>query len=114
MNDFSELAIVLETFILDLAPALAAGCLLGVFFFTGLWWTVRKLGSIKRVALWFLGSLLLRTSIVLLGFYFFLGDSWQHLLTGMLGFIIARSIILRHIRIVGQSNVPPEKAGHAS
>lgn len=114
MNDFSELAITLGTFILDLAPALAAGCLLGVFFFTGLWWTVRKLGTIKRVALWFLGSLLLRTSIVLLGFYFFLGDSWQHLLMGMLGFIIARSIILRYIRIVDQSNAPSEKAGHAS
>ena len=47
--------------ILPLALALAAGLLLGAFFFGGLWWTVQKGVASERPALWFLGSLLLRT-----------------------------------------------------
>ena len=53
-----------------LVLAWVAGLLLGAIFFGGLWWTIRKGLSSKRSALWFLGSLLLRTSIALAGFYF--------------------------------------------
>ena len=83
--------------------ALLEGSLLGVFFFAGLWWTVRKIESTKQVALLFLGSLLLRTSVVILGFYFILGDNWQHLLAGLLGFVIARIIVTRVTRISDKS-----------
>ena len=55
---------------LTLVLALVTGVLLGAIFFGGLWWTVRKGVSSERPALWFLGSLLLRTSITLTGFYF--------------------------------------------
>jgi F1F0 ATPase subunit 2 len=55
---------------LSLALALAAAFSLGAIFFGGLWWTVRKGVSSKQPALWFLGSLLLRTWLVLAGFYF--------------------------------------------
>ena len=88
---------------MSLVFALLAGALLGVFFFAGLWWTVRKLESSKHVALLFLGSMLLRTSVVILGFYFILGDNWQRLLAGLLGFIIARIIVTRLTRIADQS-----------
>lgn len=83
--------------------ALLAGALLGVFFFVGLWWTVRKLESSKHVALLFLTSMLLRTSVVILGFYFILGDNWQHLIAGLLGFVLARIIVTRLTRDTGQS-----------
>lgn len=79
--------------------ALLTGGLFGVFFFAGLWWTVRKMESSKQVALLFLGSMLLRTAVVIIGFYFILSDNWQHLLVGLLGFIIARIIITRLTRI---------------
>ena len=46
-----------------LALALLAGALLGAFFFGGLWWTVQKGVTSERPALWFLGSLLLRTGV---------------------------------------------------
>jgi len=84
---------------LSLVFALLAGALLGVFFFAGLWWTVRKIESSKNVALLFLGSMILRTSVVILGFYFILGDNWQRLLAGLLGFVIARIIVIRLTRI---------------
>ncbi len=50
---------------LALALAFLAGALLGVFFFGGLWWSVQKGVVSDRPALWFLGSLLLRTSVIL-------------------------------------------------
>ncbi len=55
---------------LTLVLAWVAGVVLGAIFFGGLWWTVRKGVSSKQPALWFFGSLLLRMSIVLAGFYF--------------------------------------------
>jgi F1F0 ATPase subunit 2 len=88
---------------MSLVFALLVGALLGVFFFAGLWWTVRKLESSKQVALLFLGSMLLRTSVVIIGFYFILGDNWQRILAGLLGFIIVRIIVTRLTRIAEQS-----------
>ena len=55
---------------LSLVLAWVAGGVLGAIFFGGLWWTVRKGVSSQQPALWFLGSLLLRTSVALAGFYF--------------------------------------------
>ena len=82
--------------ILTLIFTLAAGVALGAVFFGGLWWTIRKgLGS-KRPALWFFGSLLLRTGIVLIGFYVVIaGGHWERLLACLLGFVIARLIVTR-------------------
>ncbi len=88
---------------LHLLFALLEGALLGVFFFAGLWWTVRKLDSAKHAALLFLGSMLLRTGIVVLGFYFILGDNWQRLLVGLLGFVMVRIIVTRLTPIADES-----------
>jgi F1F0 ATPase subunit 2 len=80
------------------ALALVAGLVLGTIFFGGLWWTVRKGVSSKHPALWFLGSMLVRMSIVLLGFYFVGRDDWQRLVACLVGFIIARFIVMRLTR----------------
>jgi F1F0 ATPase subunit 2 len=98
---------------LSLAFALAAGILLGVFFFGGLWWTVRQGVSSKHPALWFFGSLLLRMGIVVLGFYFILGDDSRRLLAGLLGFIAARLIAMRLTRGAEQAGQVDQEAGHA-
>jgi F1F0 ATPase subunit 2 len=75
---------------LPLVFASLAGGLLGAIFFGGLWWTVRKGMSSDRPALWFLGSLLVRITIVLAGFYFTAGGHWQRFLVCGLGFALAR------------------------
>jgi F1F0 ATPase subunit 2 len=67
-----------------------AGIVLGVIFFGGLWWTVRNGISSKQPALWFSGSLLLRMSITLAGFYFAGGSDWRRLLSCLFGFSLAR------------------------
>src|ERR1035437_2635961 len=75
---------------LFLVLALVTGVLLGAIFFGGLWWTVRKGVTSKNPALWFFGSLLLRMSIPLAGFYFVGRDHWERLLLCLLGFVLAR------------------------
>ena len=101
-----------ETFTLVLAGM--AGVLLGVIFFGGLWWTVRKGVSSPRPAFWFLGSTLLRTSIVLVGFYFIGRGHWDRMLVCLLGFVIARFIVMWFTRTpVEHSNSPAKEARHA-
>jgi F1F0 ATPase subunit 2 len=80
---------------LSLAAALAAGVLLGALFFGGLWWTVRLGLSSQRPALWFLGSLLARMSVVLIGFYLVGGEQWERWLLCLLGFIVSRFVVQR-------------------
>jgi F1F0 ATPase subunit 2 len=87
-----------------LAPPFLAGALLGAFFFGGLWWTVQKGISSERPALWFLGSLLLRTGVVLAGIYFVAQTHWSRLVACLLGFVIARVVVVRRLkRLPGES-----------
>ena len=96
---------------LTLVLAWVAGVVLGAMFFGGLWWTVRKGVSSKQPALWFFGSLLLRTSIALAGFYFVAGGHWERLLLCLLGFVMARLIVTRLTRAVGRQPNPPGTGG---
>jgi F1F0 ATPase subunit 2 len=91
----------------NLALALLAGFLLGAIFFGGLWWTVGKGVSSPRSALWFFGSLLLRMSFALAGFYFVGRGHWERLMACLLGFVIARFIVTR---LTG----PPVKPHHSA
>lgn len=101
--------------ILNLVAALAAGLLLGAFFFGGLWWTVQKGLSSRRPALWFLGSLLLRTVIAVAGFYFTSSGRWERLLICLLGFFIMRRIIIRLTRLPEEDpNQLIKEASHAN
>ena len=99
---------------LPMVLAWAAGAMLGAIFFGGLWWTVRKGVSSQRPVLWFAGSLLLRTSIVLTGFYFVSGGHWERLLLCLLGFFMARLVVTRLPGSSGESQTrPTQEASHA-
>ena len=99
---------------LSLALALAAGVLLGTIFFGGLWWTVRKGVSSQRPALWFFGSLLLRMSIALAGFYFVGREHWERWLLCLLGFVLARLVVRWLTRSSGRNQTAPaQEASYA-
>jgi F1F0 ATPase subunit 2 len=99
---------------LTLVVAGVAGLALGAFFFGGLWWTVRKGAPSKQPALWFFGSLLLRMSITLAGFYFIGRGHWQRLMACLVGFVLARLIVLWLTRPSGEKqNRPAPEASHA-
>ena len=79
--------------VISLIPALLGGIVLGILFFGGLWYTVRIGLRSKRSGLIFMGSLIIRMAIVLLGFYFVGGNNWQKMLVCLGGFLIARIVI---------------------
>ena len=100
--------------VLFLVLALVVGLLLGAIFFGGLWWTVRKGVFSKSPALWFLGSMVLRMGIVLAGFYFIGHGDWQRLVVCLLGFIIARIIVMRLTRTpIEHGNTQVKEVNHA-
>ena len=98
---------------LTLVLAWVAGGALGAMFFGGLWWTVQKALSSKRSARWFFGSLLLRMSLTLAGFYFVASGHWQRLLACLLGFVIARLIVTRLTGAAKEPTYFAQEAGDA-
>ena len=100
--------------VLLLALSLLAGLLLGAIFFGGLWLTVRQGVSSEQPAFWFFGSLLLRMSTALAGFYFVSGGHWERLLLCLVGFVIARLVVTWLTRSSGDNeSVPVQEARHA-
>lgn len=75
--------------------SLLAGFGLGLFFFGGLWWTVRRGLASRHPGLWFAGSSLARMSVALAGMYWCTGGRWEKLLACVLGFLIARAAVTR-------------------
>ena len=82
------------TFIFILIAAFVAGLIIGAFYFTALWHTVRQLPLAKSPASLMIGSFILRMAVVLAGFYLIMsGGHWERLAAAMLGFIIIRKIL---------------------
>jgi F1F0 ATPase subunit 2 len=81
-----------------LVLALLAGVLLGATFFGGLWWTTQKCVSSKRPVALFVGSLLLRTTMTVAGFYFISHGDWRNTLACLVGFLISRVVVTRITR----------------
>jgi F1F0 ATPase subunit 2 len=96
-----------EVSTLALAPV--AGLLLGAIFFGGLWWTIRRGVSSERPAAWFAGSLLLRLSVTVAGFYFVAGGDAKRLLLCLVGFVVARLVVTRLTRPPGESRIRPAR-----
>jgi F1F0 ATPase subunit 2 len=87
--------------------SLVAGCALGAIFFGSLWWTVRKGMSSERPALWFFGSMVLRISVALSGFYFVSGGHWERLLVCLIGFVVARLFVTWLTQPLGENQSSP-------
>jgi len=98
MNDFVVRALV---FIVGLA--------LGTLFFGGLWLTVKKALTSNKPTLWFLGSLVLRVGITMLGFYYVAMGDWINMLVCLLGFVIARFMVLSYTKTKDEKEVELKK-----
>lgn len=92
----------MSTELLNLILASVAGFMLGVMFFGGLRWTIQKGLSSQHAAPWFLGSLLLRMSITVAGFYLVGRGHWERLLVCLLGFLVARLVVTQLTRATDQ------------
>lgn len=82
--------------------ALAVGILLGLVYFIGLWYTVRRLGTRRHPHGLFVSSFLVRTAIVLAGFYWLLTFHPVYLGLGFLAFIVTRHVVLGQLGKPGE------------
>lgn len=98
---------------LRLLAVLLAGLALGLVFFGGLWWTVRRGMASPRPAVWFIGSLIVRVVWTLGGIYLVAGDQWPRLLAVLLGFWLARALVLRLTRPQVPAPGPVQELRHA-
>ena len=71
-----------------------AGGVLGLLFFGGLWWTLRRAFNSSRPALWIGGSLLLRMVCTATGFVLVSAGDWRRALACLLGFYLARWMVV--------------------
>jgi F1F0 ATPase subunit 2 len=81
------------------------GLIMGTLYFGGLWFTVKKTLSLKNTALWIIGSYFLRISITMVGFYYLASSSWQRLLICLLGFIVARYIVVSFTKSIDKKQL---------
>ncbi len=87
-----------------LALSLALGAILGIFYFCGLWLTLRRLPGSKQPALLTFTSFFGRTAVCVLGFYLILGSGMEALILSIVGFMLAKVILINRIAAEGRSN----------
>lgn len=75
--------------------AVIAGLLLGLFYYGGLWWTVRQLQTSRHLGLLFAGSFLVRTVVVIGGFFLVSGGDWLLIVASLVAFIGVRLVLTR-------------------
>jgi F1F0 ATPase subunit 2 len=94
-------------YILDPVICLAVGTGLGIFYFGGLWLTVKMLPASRCPGLLALAGFVVRTAVVLGAFYLVMGGRWERLFASVLGFFIVRTVSVRLA-------LPPRKGLSAS
>jgi F1F0 ATPase subunit 2 len=82
-----------------LFSAFLGGLTMGVFYFAGLWQTVKKMPSSEHPLRLIIGSFALRMIIVLTAFYFIMGGHWERLSVALIGFMMMKVFLTRKIGI---------------
>lgn len=78
--------------------AFAAGLGLGLFYFGGLWLTVRRLPASRYPVPLLLISFAGRTAAAVVGFYFVMDGRWERALACLVGFLVARIVLTARLR----------------
>lgn len=94
-----------------LATAGLAGVLAGVFYFGGLWWTVRRMPCIRHPLNLYFGSVAVRLGVVLTVFYgVLISYDWPQLAASLVGFIFVRIVLICFLRSASSAGPPAQKA----
>lgn len=80
-----------------LSWALISGIGIGLFYFGGLWWTVKQLPSRRYPWLWTLGSFLVRGGLSVMAFYWITGGRWEQVVMSLGGFLLVRTVMVRRL-----------------
>lgn len=82
--------------------AFAIAMITGIFYFAGLWLTVKQVTKISKPYLWLIISFLVRLIIILIVFYFLLRANTFNIFPCLIGFLLIRFI---SIKIVSQKSI---------
>ena len=80
-----------------LAAMLVVGFAVGIVYFHGLWLTLSRYTGKKHFGSKLLISFLIRLALAISAFYFFMQNDWQRLILLLIGFLIARQVMIRRI-----------------
>ncbi len=78
-----------------------AGLVLGIGYFAGLWWTVRRAVGSRRPAAWFAASFVLRALLAGAVFWLVARHGAAALVSSLAGFVLAR---VATTRLVGRGH----------
>lgn len=73
-----------------------AGIALGILYFGGLWLTITKMRTLKNPGIFLILSFILRTVIVIGGFYLISDGKLERLAVTMLSFFVTRFVFIRY------------------
>ena len=82
---------------------LATGVMLGVVFFGGLWWTVRRVLRYGAAGWWFVCSYLIRLAVIAAGLYVISHDNPVRGVAAGLGLVLTRFAVTRRMAFRGAS-----------
>ena len=82
---------------LYLIISFSSGMALGAFYFLSLWKTLQKISDAKNPGFLLFRSYLIRTSVVLFGFYLIMGGHWERIVIALVGFVLMRIILTRRL-----------------
>jgi len=84
--------------IIILSAMLVIGFIVGILYFQGLWLTISRYSGSKYLGGKLLVSFLIRLTLAIGIFYYFMQDDWQRLILQLIGFLVARQVMIRRVR----------------
>lgn len=87
----------MDSSLLALALSALAGAALGVLYFGGLWLTIQRMTRSQNPGFLLLVSFLLRSVLVIGGFYLISGGRLERLAAGMLAFFVTRFFFTKYL-----------------
>ncbi|MBN1235089.1 MAG: ATP synthase subunit I [Methanotrichaceae archaeon] len=82
-----------------LALSFFMGALLGVFYFGGLWLTIKRLPHSSQPTLLSLASFSARSLVCILGFYLIIGSGIEALLLSLAGFVLTKMALIHKLSL---------------
>lgn len=80
-----------------LVLCVAWGTVLGIFYFGGLWITLKHLQDSEQPALLAFSSFMGRSIVCLFGFYLIASNGWEGLVFSLAGFILTKLALTYHL-----------------
>lgn len=80
---------------INLSLSAVAGLALGLFYFGGLWLTVRKIPGSGNSGILMLVSFVVRLLVTMCGMYLVMDGKWERLVASLAGFLLMRVVLTR-------------------